>query len=115
MKSLVLALTGSASQLGPNISGFLTPFPTAATIIAVFTHAQYGSKAVVTFLDGFLLALNCFAVFCLVFAIGLQPWGIVLAVAAALSMQLLVQGIILLRMTGRLNIRKFLRFGSLAV
>jgi hypothetical protein len=99
--ALVLTLTTLASRLGPALSGYLTPFPIAAAIISVFTHNQHGPGAVVMYLQGFLLALNCFAVFCFVLAISFQPLGIPLAMAAALSAQLLVHSILLYVMTRR--------------
>jgi hypothetical protein len=96
---LVLALTSLASRLGPALSGYLAPFPIAAAIIAVFTHEQHGPGAVIMYFHGFLLALNCFAVFCFVLALSFRLLGIPLAIAAALSAQLLVQGVLLFLIT----------------
>ncbi len=96
---LVFGLTSLADWLGPSLTGFLTPFPIATAIIAAFTHVESGPDAVVSYFQGFLSALNSFALFCFVFALGLGRLGLPLVVAAALSLQLIVQAIHLWRMT----------------
>ena len=93
----VLVLTSVAGQLGPALSGLLTPFPVATAIIAAFTHAERGPSAVIAFFRGFLLAENSFALFCAVFAATLGPLSLATAVVAALVSQLGLQGIILWR------------------
>jgi len=97
--ALVFALTSLADRLGPRLTGFLTPFPVATAIIAAFTHAEHGADAVVSYFHGFLPALNSFALFCFVFAIGLVPLGLPLSIAVALSLQLAIQAIQLWRMS----------------
>ncbi|PYS51421.1 MAG: hypothetical protein DMG13_18765 [Acidobacteria bacterium] len=97
--ALVLVLTSLADRLGPRLTGFLTPFPVATAIIAAFTHAEHGADAVVSYFHGFLPALNSFALFCFVFAIGLVPLGLPLSIAVALSLQLAIQAIQLWRMS----------------
>lgn len=96
---LVFALTSLADRLGPTLSGFLTPFPVATAIIAAFTQIESGPDAVVSYFHGFVPALNSFAFFCFVLSWGLGRWNLVLAVAAALSVQLLIQGLNLWRMS----------------
>jgi hypothetical protein len=49
---LVLLVTGLAAWLGPRLSGAITPFPIATTILLAFTHAQRGAPAAVGFLAG---------------------------------------------------------------
>ena len=98
---LVFALTSMADWLGPTLSGFLTPFPVATAIIAAFTQAERGPDAVIAYFHGFVPALNSFAVFCFVFASVLKSAGLPLAVAAALSAQLLIQAVNLWRMMSR--------------
>lgn len=61
--ALVLAITGAAGALGPELSGVLTPFPIATTVLATFTHAQDGPPAVRAMLQGFVKALPGFAAF----------------------------------------------------
>lgn len=96
--ALVLVLTSLADRLGPTLSGFLTPFPIATAIIAAFTQAERGPDAVISYFHGFVPALNSFALFCFVLALALVRLGLPLAVTAALSVQLVIQGINLWRM-----------------
>ena len=99
---LVLALTSLADRLGPVLSGFLTPFPVATAIIAAFTQVELGPDAVVSYFHGFVPALNSFALFCFVLSWALGRWSLLLAVAAALSVQLVIQAFNLWRMTRRI-------------
>ena len=96
--ALVLALTSLAGWLGPNLSGVLTPFPVATSIIAGFTHAQRGRHAVVSFFRGFLPGLTSFAVFCFVLAATLGFATLPVALGCALAAQLMVQALIVWRM-----------------
>jgi hypothetical protein len=73
------------------MSGFLTPFPVASTVLAVFAQAQGGGAAAVSVLKGLLLALNAFAGFCAVLVWTLPThtlafsFGLALAVATAIQ------------------------------
>jgi len=58
---LVLAITGAAGTLGPALSGVLTPFPIATTIVVAFWLAQDGPAASRSLLRGFVRALPGFA------------------------------------------------------
>jgi hypothetical protein len=89
---LVLLVTGLATRLGPRLSGALTPFPIATTILLAFTHAQQGAPAAVGFLRAFLPAMWSFALFCFVLAVSVAGLGRDLAFVAALVVQLAVQG-----------------------
>jgi hypothetical protein len=89
---LVWLLTHFAQALGPRLGGLLTPFPIASTVLTVFAHSQGGSEAARSVLKGLLLALNAFAVFCAVLALGLVPLGLVPAFAAALLAAAAAQG-----------------------
>ena len=91
--TLVLVLTGVAGWLGPKVSGLLTPFPLSTAILASFTHAQRGHDAVVSFFHGFVAALGTFAVFCFVLSVTLPLVPIAIAIAAALTAQLVLQGL----------------------
>jgi hypothetical protein len=91
---LVLTVTGLAAWLGPRLSGALTPFPIATTILLAFTHAQQGAPAAVGFLRAFLPAMWSFALFCFVLAVGVvglgREWGFLLALAVHLAVHGLV-------------------------
>jgi hypothetical protein len=59
---LVIVLTTVAGTLGPAVSGVLTPFPVAGSVLAAFTLAHDGPAASVAMLRGFVIALPGFAV-----------------------------------------------------
>ena len=54
---LVVTLTGLAGGLGPALSGVLTPFPVATSVMVVFVLAQDGPAALRNLLHGFVRAL----------------------------------------------------------
>jgi hypothetical protein len=91
---LVLLVTGLAAWLGPNLSGAITPFPIATTILLAFTHAQQGAPAAVGFLRAFLPAMWSFALFCFVLAWGMVGLGRNLAFLLALALSLAAQGLV---------------------
>lgn len=91
--AFVLALTGSAAALGPQLTGLLTPFPLYASILAVFAHQQQGPAAALRVLRGLLLGLFAFASFFLVLASLLVPAGATIAFGAALATALALQGV----------------------
>jgi hypothetical protein len=89
--ALVLALTALAGQLGAKLSGLLAPFPVIASVLAVFTHAQYGEPDLLRIMRGFVMGLVAYALFCFVLAVSLGSLGIgesfLLASAAAIATQ----------------------------
>ena len=60
---LVIVLTTAAGALGPAVSGVLTPFPIAGSVLATFTLAHDGPAASIAMLRGFVTALPGFAAF----------------------------------------------------
>jgi hypothetical protein len=68
---LVLALTAASGALGPAVSGVLTPFPVATTVLAAFTLQQDGPVAARALLRGFVRALPGFALCFFVAAVAL--------------------------------------------
>jgi hypothetical protein len=89
--SLVLAVTSLAEWLGPTVSGALTPFPVAISVLLAFGHAQQGGGAAITFMRGFMPGMWSFAVFCYVISVGVVAMGVALgftvATVAALGIQ----------------------------
>jgi hypothetical protein len=87
--ALVVGITEGAAQLGPQLSGLLTPFPIYATVMAVFTHALQGPEAATRVLRGVILGLFTFAGFFFMAAGRVEVWGLAatftLALAAALG------------------------------
>src|SRR5262249_3077995 len=73
---LAVGITTSAPVLGPKVSGLLTPFPVAATILAAFIHHFDGYPAAREFLRGLVKGLFSFAVFFLVIGILIERWSI---------------------------------------
>ena len=83
--ALVSSLAAAATLAGPRLSGLLTPFPIAATILAGFTHHFDGRDAAVQFLRSLLTGLFSFAVFFLVVGGFIEPYGIGPAFLAAVA------------------------------
>ena len=69
---LVILLTTAAGALGPAVSGVLTPFPIAASVLAAFTLAHNGPAASRAMPRGFVEALPGFAAFFFVVAVALR-------------------------------------------
>lgn len=67
--ALVVALTSAASALGPALSGVLTPFPVATTVLAGFTLSQAGTESARRALLGYVAGLPGFAAFFVLVAI----------------------------------------------
>jgi hypothetical protein len=92
--AMVLGLTYFADYLGPRISGFLTPFPVASTVLTVFAHTQGGGAAAESVLKGLLLALNAFAGFCVVLAWTLPTHSIAVSFSLALAAATVIQALL---------------------
>jgi hypothetical protein len=92
---LVVSVTGLAHRLGPTLSGALTPFPVAISILLGFSHAQEGSSAAISFLRGFMPGMWGFAVFCFVLSVAIVSLGTAAAFALAIACALVIQGTIL--------------------
>lgn len=68
---LVFTITTAADTLGPAMSGVLTPFPIATSVLAAFALAHDGPGAATAMLRGFVAALPAFAAFFFAVAITL--------------------------------------------
>ena len=93
--SLVVSVTALAERLGPTLSGALTPFPVAISILLGFSHAQQGSSAAINFLRGFMPGMWSFAAFCFVLSVSIVALGTALGFAAALAVTIPIQGAVL--------------------
>lgn len=91
---LVVLLTEAAAALGPNLTGVLTPFPIALSVVCSFAVAQGGHPAALALLRGIVPGLDGFALFCFLVAVTIEPLGpavgLSLATAAALLVALVV-------------------------
>ena len=72
---MVLILTAAAGQLGPTWSGFLSPFPVFASVMAVFSHRTQGPGASIGLLRGVIAGSFAFAGFFVVVALLLESSG----------------------------------------
>ncbi|MBV9569367.1 MAG: hypothetical protein JO172_14650 [Hyphomicrobiales bacterium] len=91
--TLVVAVTASASALGPRLSGLLATFPIFATVLTVFAHHVQGAGAARQVLRGLLLGLYGFAAFFAVTSFLLTRVSVALAFIGATIAALLVQGV----------------------
>ena len=85
--AFVFTLTTSASALGPQLSGLITPFPIFGSVLAAFAHRQQGAEAARHFLRGHVISLFGFAAFFIIVA-ALLPgvstlWAYLLATLGA--------------------------------
>jgi len=103
--ALVVSLTGVAHLLGPSLSGLVTPFPVATTILVVFAHREAGPGGVVAVLGGFIPSLYSFACFCASLSYGLARWPLAGAFAAALLVSVASQTVVLLILAPTQKIR----------
>lgn len=95
----VVTITGTASLLGPQLSGLLTPFPIFASILGVFTHRFQGASVARRVLRGVVTGSFTFAVFFLILASLLVHQGILIAFGLAVLSALIVHSSSLLWMT----------------
>ncbi len=94
--TLTLVLTGLAQLLGPQLSGLLTPFPVATSVLASFILAQQGKAGAIAFMRALTGTMYGFCLFCYVLALAFEPLGIAAAFALALSLQLVFNALIYL-------------------
>ena len=90
--TLVLAITSSATVLGPRLAGLLATIPLYASILAGFGHRLAAPAAAIDVWRGLLFGLFGFGAFYLMLALFLEPLGLAafgIAVGAALVAQAL--------------------------
>jgi hypothetical protein len=80
---LVLLVTGLVARLGPALTGVLTPFPIALSVVCAFTTAQAGHAGVLALLRGIVPGLDGFALFCFLIAVAIDNLGGVAAFGLA--------------------------------
>ena len=93
--TLVVVVTTLAERLGPTLSGALTPFPVAISVLLGFSPAQQGSSAAITFLRGFLPGMWSFAIFCFLLSVTIVSLGTAGGFALATACALVIQGTVL--------------------
>ncbi len=93
--SLVVLLTTVANELGPQLSGLISPFPAFSVIFAAFTHAQQGAKSAASLLRGVVVGSGSYATFFLIVGEFLTDTGIALTYLMASLAAVSVSGIYL--------------------
>jgi hypothetical protein len=90
---LVTVLAAAANRVGPLFGGMLAALPVLASVLAVFTHRQQGSAALIVFLRGMLAGMVGFLAFCQVVALLIVGLGVWQALSAATVVAIAVQAI----------------------
>lgn len=90
--SFILLITGSASWLGPRLTGLLTMIPLYVTILAIFAHRHQGPAAAAHVLRGLLYGMYAYAGFFITLGLLLERSGIAVSFVAAIIVALAVQG-----------------------
>lgn len=88
----VVAVTGTASLLGPHLSGLLASFPVITPVLAAFTHAQHGASEAVRLLHGMTVGFFAYALFCFTVSVSVRRLGIAESFALATVLALITQG-----------------------
>jgi hypothetical protein len=96
--SLVVAITGVAPILGPQLTGLVTTYPIYASVLAAFAHAQRGGMAAIHVVRGLCFGLLAFASFFFVIGGVIDRSGIGVAFAGAIVAALAVQTLTLRRL-----------------
>ncbi|MGI4836295.1 MAG: hypothetical protein ACRYF9_01605 [Janthinobacterium lividum] len=86
---LLLAITASATWLGPVASGMLAPIPVIAWPLTVFAHVQGGRQEMSKIIRGNAIGGVGVLGFYLVLKGGLVQWGGLAAIAAAVTLAVL--------------------------
>jgi hypothetical protein len=90
--SFILLITGSASFLGPRLTGLLTTVPLYVTILAIFAHRHQGPAAAAHVLRGLLYGLFAFAGFFITLGSLIEWAGVGPSFLSAIFVALAIQG-----------------------
>jgi hypothetical protein len=90
--SFILLLTGSASLIGPRLTGLLTTIPIYVTILTVFAHRNYGPAAAAHVLRGLLYGMFAFVGFFITLSLLIENAGIAASFLSAIAVALAIQG-----------------------
>jgi hypothetical protein len=90
--SFILLITGSASFLGPRLTGLLTTIPLYVTILTIFAHRHQGPAAAAHVLRGLLYGLFAFAGFFITLGMLIERTGIGASFLSAIFVAFAIQG-----------------------
>jgi uncharacterized membrane protein (GlpM family) len=90
--TFILLITGSASFLGPRLTGLLTMIPLYVTILAIFAHRHQGPAAAAHVLRGLLYGMFAYAGFFITLGLLIEKAGIAVSFLAAIGVALAIQG-----------------------
>ena len=90
--SFILLITGSASFIGPRLTGLHTTIPLYVTILAIFAHRHQGPAAAAHVLRGLLYGMFAFAGFFITLGLMIEKMGISISFLFAVTVALAVQG-----------------------
>ncbi|WP_394788891.1 hypothetical protein [Rhodoferax sp.] len=89
---LTIAVTLSASHVGPGWSGLLAVFPILGIVLAVFSHRSQGAAFAAALLKAMVTGLYSFMAFCFTLSVALSrlptAWAFGTAVVAAIVVQI---------------------------
>jgi hypothetical protein len=88
--AFVILITAFATNLGPQLSGLLTPFPVFSTILVAFAHKQQGPEAGIRFIRGLVTGSFAFATFFLATGGFLMSLGMVVTYSISTLAALLI-------------------------
>ena len=91
--TLIVALSLTADRFGPVVAGALAALPVLASVLAVFTHRNYGGNALVDLLRGMVVGLIAFAAFCAIVGGLIDRTGVAVAFTVATLAAMGVQAI----------------------
>jgi hypothetical protein len=100
---MVVFLTSTASLLGPQLSGLLSPLPIFATVFAVFAHKLQGGSPARQILHGVIVSSFACASFFLIVAGFIEQWSLIATYSVATGFALLTQGAMMGLMKGIQN------------
>jgi hypothetical protein len=81
--AFILIITGLSSNLGPELSGLLSPIPLLITLLTVFAHHFQGSDGAIRTLRGTLTGTLAFALFFLMVTLTVTQWPLVVTYLVA--------------------------------
>jgi hypothetical protein len=89
--AMIVGISAAAGRFGPAVAGALAALPTVASVLAVSTHQQHGSDAVLDLLRGMLGGMAAFVLFCALVGLLVEPAGVAAAFVFATAAAVLLQ------------------------